>query len=184
MTDEESLAEAARHLGDAHGCLDVLVANAGVLYRKATLATDAATMLATFDTNVFGTVRTIHDMLPLLQTARHPRIVTVASTSASLTLTGDPATLYGQSDTSMAYSASKAAVTMLTVHYANAFRRSPAHTHIRINAATPGYIATELNGFAGTRSVEQGARIIIHLATLPDDGPSGGFFDEDGAVPW
>ncbi len=141
-------------------------------------------MRPTFETNVYGLVRVTRELLPLLQRATHPRIVNVASTSASLTLTSDPGTMYAQSDTSMAYAAWKAAVTMLTLHYANAFRRSPAHGHIRINAITPGYVATDLNNFAGTRSVTQGARIVVELATISDEGPSGGFFEEGGPVPW
>jgi NAD(P)-dependent dehydrogenase (short-subunit alcohol dehydrogenase family) len=73
---------------------------------------------------------------------------------------------------------------MLTVQYANALRRLPAYAHVKINAVTPGYIATDLNGHTGPRSVEQGARIVIDLATIAHDGPSGGFFNDDGSVPW
>lgn len=184
VTDEASVAAAAVQLSSRQGRLDVLVNNAGALHRMPTLATDVANMIPMFDTNVFGVVRVTRAMLPLLQRAGHPRIVNVASTSASLTLTSDPATMFGQSDTSMAYAASKAAVTMMTLHYANAFRRSPAHAHIRVNAITPGHIATDLNNFAGSRSAAQGAKIVIELATIEDDGPSGGFFDDDGSVPW
>lgn len=184
VTEEASIEAVAAHIGHRHGKLNVLVPNAGVLHRMPALQTTASNMLATYDTNVFGVVRTIQGLLPLLQAAEHPRIVNIASTSASLTFTSDPTTLFGQSDTSLAYASSKAAVTMLTVHYANAFRRSPAHAHIKINSATPGYISTDLNKHAGTRTVEEGAKIVVKLATLSDDGPSGGFFDDDGAVPW
>ena len=79
---------------------------------------------------------------------------------------------------------SKTAILMLTQHYAHAFQRSAAHRHIRINSVTPGHIATDLNGHAGTRTVEQGARVVLTFATLPDDGPDGGFFNEDGPLPW
>jgi hypothetical protein len=73
---------------------------------------------------------------------------------------------------------------MLTIQYANAFRRSALHAHIKINAATPGYIATDLNKHSGNRTVEQGSQIIIQLATLPPDGPSGSFFNDAGKVAW
>ena len=73
---------------------------------------------------------------------------------------------------------------MLTVQYANAFRRDPGLSHIRINAATPGYVATEMTGYRGTRTAEDGARIIVQLATLPASGPTGGFFNDQGPVSW
>lgn len=119
-----------------------------------------------------------------MQRSPHPRIVNITSTSASLTLTSDPATPFGQSDTIVAYASSKAAVTMMSLQYANAFRRHPSHSHIKINAATPGHIATDLNGHADTRTVKQGAKIVVDLATLPDSGPSGGYFNEKGPLPW
>lgn len=184
VTDDNSVEIVAEHLSVEHGRLDILVNNAGMLQRMPTLDTDVPNVITTFGTNVCGVVRVTRAMLPLLQRSQHPRIVNVASTSASLTLTSDPATMFAQSDTSMAYAASKAAVNMITLHYANAFRRSPAHAHMRINAITPGYIATDLNDFAGTRTVAEGAKAAIELATIPDNGPSGGFFADNGPVPW
>jgi NAD(P)-dependent dehydrogenase (short-subunit alcohol dehydrogenase family) len=123
-------------------------------------------------------------MLPLLGKAPAPRIVTVSSTTASLTYNAGPDAKFAGAPNNLAYASSKAAVTMLTVQYANAFRRSPDHRHFKINAATPGHIATDLNGHSGPRTAEQGARIVVELATLPDDGPSGGFFNDDGQLPW
>ena len=79
---------------------------------------------------------------------------------------------------------SKAAVTMISLQYANAFRRHASHAHRKINAATPGHIATDLKGHAGTRTVKEGAKIVVDLATLPDSGSSGGYFNEDGPLPW
>ncbi|CAH0342632.1 SDR family oxidoreductase [Rhizobium sp. CECT 9324] len=184
VTDDASIVAAARHIEDREGLLDVLVNNAGVLHRVPALESDAANMLATYDVNVFGTVRTIHAFQPLLQRSPHPRIVNITSTSASMTLTSDPATAFGQSDTIVAYASSKAAVTMTSLQYANAFRRHPSHEHIKINAATPGHIATDLNSHAGTRTVQQGAKIVVDLATLPDSGPSGGYVNENGPLPW
>ena len=73
---------------------------------------------------------------------------------------------------------------MLTVQYDRAFRADPALRHVKINAATPGYTATDMNQGRGHRTVEQGAQVIVQLALLPDDGPSGGFFNDAGPVPW
>jgi NAD(P)-dependent dehydrogenase (short-subunit alcohol dehydrogenase family) len=84
----------------------------------------------------------------------------------------------------MAYASSKAALNMLTIQYAGAFAADPHLTHIKVNSATPGYTATAMNDYHGTRSVTEAARIIVRLATLPHDGPSGGFFSDDGPVAW
>ncbi len=141
-------------------------------------------MRKTYETNVFGVVTMINTMLPLLKAAPHPRIVNVASTTASLTLTADPSTMFGQENNSLAYASSKSAVVMLQLQYANASNRDAAHGNIKINAVTPGYIATDLNGHSGPRTAEQGAQIVVKLAIIPDDGPNGGFFNDDGIVPW
>ena len=174
----------ADHIRKTYGRLDVLINNAGIHVGRPALDITATEMRKTFETNVFGVVTMINIMLPLLKEAPEPRIVNVASTTASLALTSDPTSLFGQENNSLAYASSKSAVTMLTVQYANALRRLPAYAHVKINAVTPGYIATDLNGHTGPRSVEQGARIVIDLATIAHDGPSGGFFNDDGSVPW
>ncbi|WIA54527.1 SDR family oxidoreductase [Sphingobium sp. WTD-1] len=184
VTSDASVIAAAAQIEAEHGRIDILVNNAGMLRRVPTIETSAANMRETYDTNVFGLVRVTRQMLPLLVQSDAPRIVNIASTSASLALTSDPATLFGQSDTILAYASSKTAILMLTQHYAHAFQRSAEHQHIRINSVTPGHIATDLNGHAGTRTVEQGARVVMTFATLPDDGPNGGFFNEDGPLPW
>ncbi|MBH5390300.1 SDR family oxidoreductase [Bradyrhizobium diversitatis] len=184
VTIDESVAALAKELDRRHGQLDVLVNNAGILVSRPAFEITSADMRETYDTNVFGVVRMIHAMLPLLQRSKHPRIVNIASTTASLRLANDATTLFGQTDTIVAYASSKTAVVMLTVQYANAFHRSAAHAHIKINTATPGYVATDLNNHTGNRTVEEGAEIVVELATLPDDGPSGGFFNDAGVVPW
>ena len=79
--------------------------------------------------------------------------------------------MFSREDTILAYASSKAAVSMPTIQYANAFKRTETHSRIEINTATPGFIATDLNGFKGTRTVPAGVRIVIELATLDDDGP-------------
>jgi NAD(P)-dependent dehydrogenase (short-subunit alcohol dehydrogenase family) len=184
VTSDESVTALAGELQRRHGRLDVLVNNAGVLISRPAFEITSAEMKETYDTNVFGVVRMIHAMLSLLQASEQPRIVNVASTTASLTLASDPTTMFGREDTIVAYASSKAAVTMLTVQYANAFRRSEAHAHIKINTVTPGYIATDLNNYSGNRTVEEGSRIVVQLASLPNEGPSGGFFNDAGNLPW
>ena len=81
---------------------------------------------------------------------------------------------------SAAYSPSKSFLNAVTVQYARQF----AGTNILINAACPGLVATDFTGFHGPRTPEQGAAIAIRLATLPDDGPTGSFFEDDGVIPW
>ncbi|CAN7733783.1 SDR family NAD(P)-dependent oxidoreductase [Neorhizobium sp. LjRoot104] len=173
VTHEASIVAPARYIEDREGLLDILVNNADVLSRVPALETGAANMFATDDINVSGIVRTIRPFLPLLQRSPHPRIVNITSTSASMTLKSDPATPFGQSDTIVAYASSKAAATMASLQYANAFRRHPSRAHIKINAATPGHIATDFDGHAGTCAVEHGAKIVVDLTILPDSGPSG-----------
>lgn len=87
-------------------------------------------------------------------------------------------------DNILAYASSKAAVNMLTVQYAMAFQRSRESSHIKINSVTPGYVATDLNGFTGPRTVEEGSQIVVSLARIPDYGPTGGFFNDSGIIPW
>lgn len=184
VTDAGSVARAAARIADEQGRLDVLINNAGIHIGAPALDISVDDMRTTYETNVFGVVCVTRAMLPLLQRSAAPRIVNVASTTASHALTCDPASMFSKEDRSLAYASSKAAVTMLTVQYANAFRRRPEYAHIKINAVTPGYIATDLNNHSGTRTVAQGSHVVIELSTIPDDGPSGGFFNDEGAVPW
>ncbi len=184
VTNEASASSVAERIRREHGRLDILINNAGIYLARPALEVTAKEMRQTFETNVFGVVTMIHSMVPLLRDAPAARIVNIASTTASQALTSDPKTMFGLENSILPYASSKTAVTMLTLQYANAMRRDPALAQIKVNAATPGYIATDLNNHSGNRTVEQGAKIVIKLATLPDDGPSGGFFNDDGPVPW
>ena len=102
----------------------------------------------------------------------------MSSSVGSLTRQTDPAGETGP--LSAAYSPSKSMLNAVTIQYAKELHGTP----VLINAACPGYVATDLNGFRGYRTPEQGAAIAIRLATLPDDGPTGGFFEDAGVVPW
>ncbi|MFC5948719.1 SDR family oxidoreductase [Pseudonocardia lutea] len=179
VTDDASVAAAAARL-EAEGRLDVLVNNAGItggMPQEPTVV-DPATIRTVVETNVIGVVRVTNAMLPLLRRSPAPRIVVMSSGVGSLTRQQDPAGETGP--ISGAYSPSKTFLNGMVVQYA----KELAGTPMKINLACPGYVATDLNGFRGHRTPEQGATAAIRLATLPDDGPTGGFFDEDGPVPW
>jgi NAD(P)-dependent dehydrogenase (short-subunit alcohol dehydrogenase family) len=182
VTDDASVAAAAKSIA-ADGGLDVLVNNAGIEARTAdnkvigAADTTADFMRAMFDTNAFGAVRVTHAFLPLLRRSAAPVIVNVTSGLGSLALmneTDSPAAAYP----GVAYPASKAALNMITVQYAKAL------PGMRINLADPGYTDTDLNGHEGIQTVEQGAEIIVRLARLGPDGPTGGYFSAAGPVPW
>ena len=182
VTDDGSVAAAVKTV-EAEGGLDVLVNNAGIEGRAegngvvGAAEVTAAMMREVFETNVFGTVRVIHAFLPLLLRSAAPVVVNVSSGLASLTrmtTPGTPAYAYP----GVAYPASKAAVNMLTVQYAKAF------PGMRINAVEPGFTATDLNGNTGTQTVEEGAEIIVRMARVASDGPTGGYFDAAGPLPW
>jgi NAD(P)-dependent dehydrogenase (short-subunit alcohol dehydrogenase family) len=180
VTDDASVAAAAALLEDRAGRLDVLVNNAGVTGGHPQLPTlvDPAIVRTAVETNVIGVIRVTNAMLPLLRRSPSPRIVNMSSTVGSLTLQTTPGTEIGP--ISAAYSPSKTFLNAVTIQYAKELH----DTSILINAACPGYVATDLNGFRGYRTPEQGAAIAVKLATLPDDGPTGGFFDDNGIVPW
>ncbi|SEN28633.1 short chain dehydrogenase [Paenibacillus sophorae] len=118
-------------------------------------------------------------MLPLIRKSEAGRIVNMSSGLGSLTQQSDPENEFYHNKI-LLYNASKTAVNALTVHFAYELKDTP----VKVNSADPGFTATDLNGFQGTRTVEQAATIVVDLATLPDDGPTGGFFDENGELPW
>jgi NAD(P)-dependent dehydrogenase (short-subunit alcohol dehydrogenase family) len=179
VTDDESVYAAATLLS-ARGGLDVLVNNAAItggspLPPTATILDVVRTVL---ETNVLGIVRVTNAMLPLLRHSNVARIVNMSSSVGSLTLQSNPDIQLGVGD--LAYTASKTFLNAVTVQYAQELSGSG----ILINAACPGYVATELNGFSGFRTPVEAAAIAIRLATLANDGPSGGFFNDEGVVPW
>ncbi|MEU6205222.1 SDR family NAD(P)-dependent oxidoreductase [Micromonospora musae] len=182
VTDDSSVAAAVRTV-EAAGGLDVLVNNAGIEARKPDNGVVTAAevtgeeMRTMFETNVFGLVRVTHAFLPLLRRSTAPVVVNVSSGLASVSRLADPAApAYGYPG--VAYPASKAAVNVVTVQYAKAF------PEMRINAVEPGFTATDLNGRTGTQTVEEGVEIIVRMAQVGRDGPTGGYFDAAGPLPW
>jgi NAD(P)-dependent dehydrogenase (short-subunit alcohol dehydrogenase family) len=180
VTDDASVAAAAGLIEERYGRLDVLVNNAAVTGGRPQEPTlvDLATVRTAVETNVIGVIRVTNAILPLLRRSASPRIVNMSSSVGSLTRQTTPGGEAGP--ISVAYAPSKTFLNAVTIQYV----RELHDTNILINAACPGYTATDLNGFRGVRTPEQGAAIAIRLATLPDDGPTGGFFDDAGVVPW
>ncbi|MEU6749199.1 SDR family oxidoreductase [Spirillospora sp. NPDC046719] len=180
VTDDASVTAAAELLGERDGGLDVLVNNAAITggMPQEPTKVDPATVRTVVETNVLGVIRVTNAMLPLLRRSPSPRIVNMSSTVGSLARQTSPGAQTGP--ISAAYATSKTFLNAVTIQYA----KELADTNILINAGCPGFCATDLNGFRGFRTPEQGAAIAIHLATLPDDGPTGTFHDDDGPVPW
>ncbi|MER6114825.1 SDR family NAD(P)-dependent oxidoreductase [Streptomyces sp. NPDC001743] len=182
VTDDASATAAARLIEEQTGRLDVLVNNAAVtggIPQEPTLV-DPATIRTVVETNVIGVIRVTNAMLPLLRRSASPRIVNMSSSVGSLTRQSGTGGEQTTGPVAVAYAPSKTFLNAVTVQYARELR----DTNILINLGCPGYVATGLNGFSGVRTPEQGAAIALRLATLPDGGPTGQFFEDAGAVPW
>jgi NAD(P)-dependent dehydrogenase (short-subunit alcohol dehydrogenase family) len=184
VTQAENIRAAARIVADKHGKLDILINNAGInpeypqgLFAIENLPFDL--LLQIYQTNVFGAVFTTQAFLPLLHKSPAGRIVNTSSSAGSLTDQSDPTSPYYGVST-MGYSSSKTALNAITVQLA----KQLAGTSIKINSACPGWVQTDMGTAAAPRTVTEGAKIITKLATLPNDGSNGGFFNEDGAIPW
>jgi NAD(P)-dependent dehydrogenase (short-subunit alcohol dehydrogenase family) len=176
LANQATLDAAAAHLHREEGHLDILVNNAGINVPGDGAASTAAvrSVEQALQTNFVGTLAATQAFLLLVKQAAAGRIVNVSSPLGSLALVG-------QHDWGLlGYSASKAALNMLTVQLANELR----DTAIKVNSAAPGYTATDLNGFAGTDTPAQGAAEAIRLALLPAEGPSGTMSSSDGRLPW
>jgi NAD(P)-dependent dehydrogenase (short-subunit alcohol dehydrogenase family) len=182
VTDDASVAAAVVTI-EADGGLDVLVNNAGTEGRLpgngiVTAADTTADEIRTlFETNVFGLVRVTHAFLPLLQRSTAPVIVNLSSGLASLSDLSNPDS-YTHFYPGVSYPASKATINAITIQFAKAF------PGIRVNAVDPGYTNTDLNGRTGTQTVEQGAEIIVRMAQIGADGPTGTFVSAHGPVAW
>ncbi|PJI84833.1 SDR family oxidoreductase [Luteimicrobium subarcticum] len=173
VTDPETVFRTAAWIDEEYGHLDVLVNNAGTatISRRRALPSETSLddMRAVYEVNVFGLVTVTNAMLPLLRRAPAARIVNVSSEVGSIASQTAATSPLSTMPASAQYPSSKAAVNMLTAQYA----KELAGTRIKVNAANPGFTATDFNDHRGIRTAEQGAEASVHLATLPDDGPSG-----------
>ncbi|MGW6470634.1 SDR family NAD(P)-dependent oxidoreductase [Streptomyces nigra] len=177
VTDDASVDAAVADVAAHEGGIDILINNAGVLGRVGSVEEfTAADMREVLEVNVVGIVRVTHAFLPLLRTSPNPVIVNVSSGMGSFGLTQDPDRVESRYALPL-YSASKAAVTMLTTQYAKELK------DIRVNAADPGQTATDFTGGVG-HSVAEGAESIVALAAIGADGPTGRFVDRSGELPW
>ncbi|MEV6689981.1 SDR family oxidoreductase [Micromonospora sp. NPDC051196] len=183
VTSDQSVSEAAELIERQVGRLDVLVNNAGVAgetgpgWVQDPTTLDLDVVRAVVDTNVYGVIRVTNAMLPILRRSASPRIVNISSSVGSLTWQSDPNIDVGP--IMAAYSPTKSFLNAVTVHYARQF----TGTNILINAACPGLVATDFTGFHG-RPPQQAAATPIRLAMLPDNGPTGSFFNDSGPIPW
>ncbi|HUQ56398.1 SDR family NAD(P)-dependent oxidoreductase [Lentzea sp.] len=178
VTDDASVAAAAEDVLRHEGRIDVLINNAGV-HGSAAAPEDLTgeDALAVFQVNVIGVVRTTTAFLPLLRRSDDPVIVNVSSGMGSLALTHDPDRPESKVVVPL-YTASKAALTMLTTQYAKGLEG------IRVNAADPGYTATDLNGHSGYQTVTEGTDAIVALATEGPGAGTGRFVSREGEVAW
>ncbi|WP_407856088.1 SDR family NAD(P)-dependent oxidoreductase [Enterococcus hailinensis] len=178
VTDEESVVKAAESIKTKEGRIDILINNAGIPggYRKPA-EIDVTAMKNVFDTNVFGLVSVTHHFLSLLEKSSFPVIVNVSSGLGSFGQVQSPDKIESKVN-SLAYSSSKAAVSMLTVQYAKGL------PNIKINTVDPGPTNTGENFSNGIQTLEEGSDAIVKLATIDPTGPTGCFFNRNGIIPW
>ena len=183
VTDPETIAATKRFVEEKFGKLDILVNNAGI-----TGGSDWSTppslvpldvVRKVYETNFFGVIAVTQAFVPLLKQGSAGRIVNVSSGLGSLTLLSDPGFPFSGMNL-LDYNSSKTALNAVTVSFAKEFKDTP----IKVNSADPGYTATDMNANTGTKTVAEGADTIVWLATLSEDGPTGGYFSSREPIPW
>ncbi|WP_348266691.1 SDR family oxidoreductase [Edaphobacter paludis] len=176
-------AAVAKAIEKDFGVLDILVNNAGVFLDNRgpnqTSTTSDKVLRKTFDTNFFAVVALTQALLPLLRKSKAGRIVNLSSILGSLTLHAKKGSYVYDAKT-FAYDASKAALNSFTIHLAHEL----ANTNIKVNSAHPGWVKTEMGGEGAMMEIEDGVKTSVQLATLPEDGPTGGYFHMGEALPW
>ena len=178
VSSDASVAAVAAQVEERFGGLDVLINNAGISGPQTAIdEVDGPVLTAVLDTNTVSVVRTTHAFLPLLRRSASPVIVNVSSGLGSFAVRADESRIE-HSVPSLAYSASKAAVNMLTSVYAQFL------PEIRVNVVDPGYTATDLNGNSGPQTVTEGTDAVVALATAGANASTGTFTDREGSVAW
>jgi NAD(P)-dependent dehydrogenase (short-subunit alcohol dehydrogenase family) len=180
VTDQGTIRSAAERIDKEFGRLDILINNAGIGEWGFTPSNvDLAKVREVYETNFFGPVALIQGMLPLLRKSKHGRVVNVSSSLGSLTLSSDLNSPFADF-LALGYNTSKSALNSMTIQFAKELKDTP----IKVNAICPGYCATDINGNSGPRTAAQGAVAAIQYATIGADGPTGGYFNDEGRVPW
>lgn len=184
VANPASIATAVEVVTQKHDKLDILVNNAGIQTEGDWAGSNAATvsqadLRATFETNFFGLVDLTQRLLPLLEKSAAGRIVNLSSILGSLSLHANPVSPVYNSKM-LAYDASKTALNAFTIHLAHALK----DTKIKVNSAHPGWVQTDMGGSAAPMNIEDGAKTSVWLATLPEDGPTGGYFHNGKPLPW
>jgi NAD(P)-dependent dehydrogenase (short-subunit alcohol dehydrogenase family) len=173
----------AKQIEKDFGRLDILVNNAGVLLdsrkKNETSTTSSEVLRKTLDTNFFAVVGLTQALLPLLRKSEAGRIVNLSSILGSLTLHATKGSYVYDAKT-FAYDTSKAALNSFTIHLAHELQ----DTKIKVNSAHPGWVKTEMGGEGAQLEIEEGGKTSVELATLPDDGPNGGFFHLGKPISW
>jgi NAD(P)-dependent dehydrogenase (short-subunit alcohol dehydrogenase family) len=182
VTNEQSVQKAAERVEKEFGHLDILINNAGVMLdddKKKVSEQSLETWRRTFDTNLFGLIATTQAFLPLLQKSEAGRIVNLSSILGSITYHATPGSPVYDFKTA-AYNVSKSAVNAYTVQLAYELKDSK----IKVNAAHPGWVKTEMGGEGATMEITDGARTSVELATLDNDGPNGAYVHMGKPIPW
>ncbi|HEX4038201.1 MAG TPA: SDR family oxidoreductase [Acidobacteriaceae bacterium] len=184
VTEPAGYQEVYDYFDKKYGRLDILINNAGIsredfMGGNKTSTTSAEVLQDTFDTNFFGVIHLTQKLLPLIRKSPAGRIVNLSSILGSLTLHADPSSpIYNAK--AFAYDASKAALNSFTVHLAHELR----DTKIKVNSAHPGWVKTDMGTDAAPMEIPDGAKTSVRLALLPDNGPTGGYFHMNDALPW
>jgi NAD(P)-dependent dehydrogenase (short-subunit alcohol dehydrogenase family) len=183
VASEADRAAVAKLIEKDYGRLDILINNAAVMLdrrmKNATSTTSAKDLRDTFDTNFFAVVALTQELLPLLRKSEAGRIVNLTSILGSLTLHATKGSPIYDAKT-FAYDASKTAINAFTIHLAHELQ----DTKIKVNSAHPGWVKTEMGGDGAMMEIVDGAKTSVKLATLPEDGPTGGYFHMDETLPW
>ena len=181
VADDASVCRAAETVRQEIDALDVLVNNAGIVLDLQTPPSELSmdNVKATYEVNLFGPIRVTQAFAPLLKAADNARIVNMSSGLGSLTLITDPTSLFSTVNL-LAYTSSKVALNAVTVSFAKEFEPFG----IKVNAVEPGHVRTDLNDNTGFLTPEEGAATAIRMALIGADGPTGGFFGNDGRQPW
>lgn len=183
-TDLDAPQKVYDYINEKYKRLDILINNAGILLTGNLFVTNSSTVSdkdikETFQTNLFGVITLTQKLLPLIKKSEAGRIVNVSTILSSLTLHSAKDSPISPAK-EFAYNASKTALNAYTIHLANELK----NTKIKVNSGHPGWVKTELGGPNAPIEVEDSYKTSVRLATLDENGPSGGLFHENDVIPW